>query len=50
MIPELKYNALIHDSQVFKTKIHDSYMFCNYDSWFCFTPDTFDFSARIGEN
>ena len=26
----------IHDSQVFKTKIHDhnSYMFCNYDSWF----------------
>ena len=24
----------IHDSQVFKTKINDSYMFCKYDSWF----------------
>ena len=24
----------IHDSQEFKTKIHDSYMVCNYDSWF----------------
>ena len=24
----------IHDSQVFKTKIHDSCMFCYYDSWF----------------
>ena len=32
MIPEPKYK--IHDSQVFKTKIHDSYMFCNYGSWF----------------
>ena len=30
----------IHDSQVFKTKIHDhaSYMFRNYDSWFRFYP------------
>ena len=26
----------IHDSQVFKTKIHDYFMFCNYDSWFRF--------------
>ena len=26
----------IHDPQVFKTKILDSYMFCNYDSWFRF--------------
>ena len=24
----------IHDSPVLKTKIHDSYKFCNYDSWF----------------
>ena len=24
-------SAKIHDSQVFKTKIHDSYMFCKYD-------------------
>ena len=24
----------IHDSQVFKTKILDSYLFCNYNSWF----------------
>ena len=24
----------IHDSQVFKTKIHDCYMLCNYGSWF----------------
>ena len=25
-------SLVIHDSQVFKTKIHDSYMFCKYDS------------------
>ena len=25
-------SAKIHDSQVLKTKIHDSYMFCKYDS------------------
>ena len=24
----------IHDSQVSKTKIHDSHIFCNYGSWF----------------
>ena len=29
--------AKIHGSQVFKTKIHDSYMFCKYDSW-CMIP------------
>ena len=28
----------IYVSQVFKTKIHGSYMFCNYDSWFRFHP------------
>ena len=27
-------SAKIHDSEVFNTKIHDSYMFCKYDSWF----------------
>ena len=31
-------SLVIHDSQVFKTKIHDSYMFCKYDSWFRFHP------------
>ena len=31
-------SAKPHDSQVFKTKIHDSYMFCKYDSWFHFQP------------
>ena len=36
MIPEPKYK--IHVSQVFRTKIHDSYMFCYYDSWFRFHP------------
>ena len=25
-------SLIIHDSQVFKTKIQDSYMFCMYDS------------------
>ena len=28
------FSRKIHGSQVFKTKILDSYMFCNYDSWF----------------
>ena len=27
-------SAKIHDSEVFNTKIHDSYMFWKYDSWF----------------
>ena len=27
-------SAKIHDSQVSRTKIHDFYMFCKYDSWF----------------
>ena len=31
-------SAKPHDSQVYKTKIHDSYMFCKYDSWFHFHP------------
>ena len=29
-------SLVIPNYQVFKTKIHDSYMFCNYDSWFRF--------------
>ena len=27
-------SAKIHDSQGFKTKIQDSFLFCKYDSWF----------------
>ena len=44
-------SAKIHDSKVFKTKIHDSYMFCNYDSWFMipFLPPIIGFVSPHAE-
>ena len=38
----------IHDSQVFKTKIHDYFMFCNYDSWFRFNPRRRSMTENLG--
>ena len=40
----------IHDSQVFKTKIHDSFMLCNYNSWFMIPlppPELIRFQGRF---